>query len=289
MCDVRIERVADILTQGGEGPHWSSSEQALYWVNGRGRQVCRYDSASGRVDTWPMPAFTSVITTTQSGKLLVTLAHRLCLLDRQSGELETYLAPELPEGTQFADGKADRQGRLILTSSDRAFTRPSGCVFRLDNQRLVLLDEDYILSNGPCWSPDGTTFYCADSKRRAIFAYDYDIASASVGGRRVFTTTDAIGGIADGATVDRSGRLWMAFCVVGKVVCFNPDGTVAQVIDMPTTGTTSLMFGGPQLNRLFVTSMDVSLFGHPRSDRGGELLVIDGLDAQGIAEIPVML
>ena len=52
---------------------------------------------------------------------------------------------------------------------------PVGKLFRLDPDLSVhTLDTGIVCSNGPCWSPDGKTFYFADHYARAIWAYDYD-------------------------------------------------------------------------------------------------------------------
>ncbi len=166
---------------------------------------------------------------------------------------------------------------------------PIGGIFRIDAGRMVELDLGFSLSNGPCWSPDGETFYCSDSRQKAIFAYDYDVEAGTVANRRVFADTTDIGGIADGSTVDRDGRLWSAFCVAGKIVCFNSNGSIARIIEAPTAGVSSVMFGGPELDRLYVTSIDVSLFGHPKSPNAGELFVIEDLGVAGLPEVPMQL
>ena len=45
---------------------------------------------------------------------------------------------------------------------------PVGKLFRLDPDLSVhTLDTGIVCSNGPCWSPDGKTFYFADSYTRA--------------------------------------------------------------------------------------------------------------------------
>ena len=56
-----------------------------------------------------------------------------------------------------------------------------GIVYRLDPDFSVhTLDSGIIVSNGPCWSPDGDTFYFADSWSGEIWAYDYDQATGGV-------------------------------------------------------------------------------------------------------------
>jgi len=60
---------------------------------------------------------------------------------------------------------------------------------------------------------------------------------------------------ADGATVDAEGFVWSAQVYAGRLVRFAPDGSTDRVIDMPVKKVTSVMFGGPNMDVLFVTSM----------------------------------
>ncbi|WP_245497161.1 MULTISPECIES: SMP-30/gluconolactonase/LRE family protein [unclassified Mesorhizobium] len=62
-------------------------------------------------------------------------------------------------------------------------------------------------------------------------------------------------GGADGSTVDAEGFPWNALVYDGRLVRYAPDGSVDRTIDMPVKKITSVMFGGPKLDTLYVTSM----------------------------------
>ena len=141
-----------------------------------------------------------------------------------------------------------------------------------------------IFSNGTCFSPIGETLYFADGARHAIYAYDYDTATGRPGARRLLADTTALGGMPDGATVSADGRVWVAINPGGKVAAFNPDGSLDRVIDLPTARPGSVAFGGPALERLFVTTLDPVGFGEAPDAAAGYLYVIDGLDARGLPE-----
>ena len=123
---------------------------------------------------------------------------------------------------------------------------PNGALYRLDpDLSLHRLDTGIVVSNGPCWSPDGRTFYFADTWSGEIWAYDCDPASGAISNRRTFTRVDMSGGgAADGSTVDAEGYLWNAQVYDGKLVRHAPDGSVDRVIEMPVKKVTSVMFGG---------------------------------------------
>jgi L-arabinonolactonase len=134
---------------------------------------------------------------------------------------------------------------------------PNGALYRLDPDLSVhKLDDRIIVSNGPCWSPDGRIFYFQDTWSGEIWAYDYDLDTGAVSNKRTFAKVDrSNGGAADGSTVDAEGCLWNALVYDGKIVRYTPDGKIDRVIDMPVKKVTSVMFGGPNLDVLYVTSM----------------------------------
>jgi L-arabinonolactonase len=45
-----------------------------------------------------------------------------------------------------------------------------------------------------------------------------------------------------------------------------------------------VMFGGPLLDRIYVTSLDPTLMGHTADPNAGYLYVIEGIAAQGLVE-----
>ena len=111
----------------------------------------------------------------------------------------------------------------------RRRTQQDRCVLDPGATELRAIDSDIFLSNGPCWSLDDRTFYHADSIRKLIYAYDYDIERGTVSNRRPFASTADLGGIPDGATVDAEDHVWSAICEGGKLVRFRPDGPAMHV------------------------------------------------------------
>jgi len=272
----------------GEGPVWDVREQALYLVDIVGKVVHRYDPTSETTQTWNVGKVIGSMALRERGGAVVALRDGIYSLDFASGAVEPHALPkDLNPRVQFNDGKVDRRGRFIVGSGDSQLrdTQSIGSLYRLDGDAsLTELDTKIAISNGPCWSPDNETLYFSDSLPYSIYAYDYDIATGNVANRRLFADTRELGGIPDGATVDTDGLLWMAICEGAKVVAFQPSGKIERVIDMPVRLTASVMFGGPDLDQLYVTTIDPALLGRPTGEGDGETWVIEGLGARGIAE-----
>jgi sugar lactone lactonase YvrE len=207
--------------------------------------------------------------------------------DFESGAIETIAEPEAGvANTRFNDGKVDRRGRFIAGSLERDFAARSGALYRLDADLSVARIEDRVVcANGPCWSPDGATFYFTDGGRAEIYAYDYDAQAGTVAKRRVFAALETLGGHPDGATVDAEGYLWSAVFGGAKVVRLAPDGRLDRTVDLPAKLITSVMFGGADLDVLYVTSAR-GMGGEILDDaaEAGALFRVRGLGVTGLPE-----
>jgi L-arabinonolactonase len=270
----------------GEGPVWDVAEQALYYIDIIGKAVFRWDPASGDLKHWDLPDIVGSMALRANGGAIVALGNGVHTLDFDSGAVEplALLEPPDPE-VQLADGKVDRAGRFVFGTSHRAMKEPRGGLYSLERGRLAQLDDDIHLGNGPCWSPDNRTLYHADSLRHLIYAYDYDIGSGKAANRRPLFDSTPWGPIPDGATVDAEGNLWTAICEGGVVLCLSPTGEVLREIAFPTRIPASVMFFGPELDRLFVPTIDPSFIpGRVAAPDDGCCFVIDGLGVQGLPE-----
>jgi L-arabinonolactonase len=282
---MQVRNVGVPLCQIGEGPVWDVAGQALFYIDILGQAVHRHEPASGSHRSWPVPDMIGSMALTESGKAIVALTAGVHWLDLDTGAVTPLAVLDLADpSVQLADGKVDRRGRFIFGTSHRQMQVARGGVYSLTKGRIDRLDGDVILVNGPCWSPDDRTFYHADSIRKAIYAYDYDVETGAAGNRRLWATTEELGGIPDGATIDADGCMWMAICEGGKVVQFRPDGKVERIIAMPVKLPASVMFGGPDLDLLYVPTINPGFMGRTAAPDDGSLYVIEGLGAKGLPE-----
>jgi sugar lactone lactonase YvrE len=73
--------------------------------------------------------------------------------------------------------------------------------------------------------------------------------------------------------VDETGCLWVAVYGEGSVRRYRPDGRLDTVVRVPVPRTTSVAFGGPGGDRLFITTAGGD--GQPDGGGGGGLWVVD--------------
>lgn len=256
---MKIDIVLDVKTTLGEGPLWDVDQQRLYFIDSFDGRVFRCTAEGTEIRAWDVPGKIGSLALRKDGEgAIVSLENGFHRLDFRTGECELFHDPEPGlKANRLNDGKVDRRGRFFAGSMDTMEESGSGSLYRVDPDFSVTrVDEGIVCSNGPCFSPDDKTFYFQDSWAGEIWAYDYDVETGALSNRRTFAKVDGSdGGAADGSTVDAEGYLWTAMVYVGKLVRFAPDGSIDRVIEMPVKKVTSVNFGGPDLDVLFVTSM----------------------------------
>ncbi|RWR05713.1 SMP-30/gluconolactonase/LRE family protein [Paenirhodobacter populi] len=283
-----IKAIVDCKTLLGEGPLWDVEEQKLYWIDSLGNRIFRADQNGNGVESWPVPANIGSLALRKNGGGLLSLADGIYGFDFATGEAELiHRVSHKGDTVRLNDGKVDRRGRFVTGSLETTETAPLGLLYSLDTDlRVSQIDDGITVSNGPCWSPDHSIFYFADSRSKAIWAYDYDIDTGKLSNKRRFVAFGPEDGLPDGATVDAEGCVWSAGVYKSKIHRFSPDGRRLVTIDMPVVCVTSVMFGGPQLDRLYVTSMlRAPVPGiEETGPLAGSLFVIDGLGVRGLPE-----
>jgi D-xylonolactonase len=246
----------------GEGPVWDDRTQTLYWVDIERGQLhhCRADGSNeGSI---PVGQRLGCVALRRSEPGFIAGLERavaFITLNPLTIEPLTTVDPHLLSN-RCNDGKCDPAGRFWVGTYNEDGRNASGWLFRFDAARaLTRTAGPYICTNGPSFSPDGKTLYCVDSYGKTVHQYDL-AASGDLTNPRVFIRFDAQGwGYPDGLTCDVSGCLWIAHWGASRVSRFSPQGEILDVIHLPVGQPTSCTFGGPELNRLFITTASQGL------------------------------
>ena len=240
----------------GEGPLWSPSEQALFWVDILGQRLNRLRLNDDSVSSWELPSMTGwVIERRAAPGFIAGTKDGIATLtfDPVTVTLIAAPEPELPLH-RLNDAKADAAGRLYFGTMPMACDTPTGSLYRYGpDGKLTRLDSGYSVANGPAISADGTALFHTDSVAGRI--YRFAVApDGSLGSRALFRQFAPDEGSPDGMTFDSEGGLWVACWGAGRVVRLRPDATIDQIITLPASQTSSVCFAGDSLDRMFVTS-----------------------------------
>jgi L-arabinonolactonase len=284
----RIEIVTDKRDELGECPLWDERTQSLFWIDSHARLVRRLTPANGQYREWALPSAIGSIALCESGRLLVALAGEFSYLNLATGQLEKIAGvTHAEEKTRMNDGRTDRAGRFVAGSLVMGRNEKLGALYQVDaTGKVSMLDKGFAISNGTCFSPDGSWLYFTDSRTRKIMRYPYDKTTGKAGTPTVLIDTEPLASAGDGATVDSEGFLWTALVEIGKMGRFTPEGKLDRLIDMPVRYVTCPCFGGPNLDILYVTSISNS--GNALKDDhpdAGALFAVHGTGVRGLSEV----
>jgi sugar lactone lactonase YvrE len=161
-----------------------------------------------------------------------------------------WIARPAPAANRMNDAAVDPDGRFIATSMAYDTTAGAGALYRVDHDGSVsMLLNGITVPNGPAWSADGDRMYLADSARGRIDAYPY---GRTLGEPTLFAHLEH--GSPDGMCTDTDGNLWVAIWGESAVHCYAPHGRLLERISVPTPQPSSVHFGGPELDELYITS-----------------------------------
>ena len=238
----------------GEGPFWSASEQAVWFVDIKGRSIHRYHEPTGETQTWGAPADPGFILPAHDGTLIAGLQTGLHRFDPHTGAF-TLLYEVEPDAAhnRLNDAYVDAEGYLWFGSMDDHEQDPTGALYQLTNDGLKRRDANYCITNGPACSPDGRTLYHTDTLQKVIYAFDRT-RDGELSNRRVFARIGATDGYPDGPVADSRGVLWSGLYGGGGVNQYAPDGTLLGKLWLPCSNVTKQAFGGADLRTLYITT-----------------------------------
>jgi sugar lactone lactonase YvrE len=282
----QVEHLVKVRNELGESPLWDPRTQILYWVDINRQIFYQWDYRTRQVLSSAPPASIYALGLREKGGLVAGTYDGLIFYDPQTRQMDLIDNVILSEPERrFNDGEVDPRGRFWAGTLD---------VERTPTNRLYCLDTDLTLhvrvddlqqSNGLGWSPDAKTLYLTDTRAAKIFAFDYEAESGKISNRRVLVEVpqDEGEGVADGLTVDSEGFLWSARFRGGKLVRYDPQGKVEREVRLPVAIPSSCVFGGENMDELYVTTCTVGLSDQELEEQpeaGGILRVWPGVRGQ---------
>jgi L-arabinonolactonase len=282
---VQIIRVGTTRDRLGESPCWDADAQALSWIDALAGTLWRLRARAAEPECHELPAPLGSIAPCRSAAVVVALRNGFARYEFATRKLEhlASIALDHPK-VRLNDGKCDPAGNFLAGTMhvDRGPGEPVlGGLYRLRTDlRVEHLADDIGFANGPCFSPDGRVLYLSDSLERTIWAYDYD-CDGPLRNKRVFARTHAFDSGPDGATVDAQGFFWTVLTRAARLARYAPDGALERLIELPMSYPTSICFGGPRLEHMYLTSISRSARLEGNKAHDGGLFRIAGLPATG--------
>jgi len=248
--------VAAPISELGEGPCWDERTQELYWVDIEGARIHRLCPATGATESYVAPEKISALIPCEDGGWIAAAYHSLYYWGGAGSEFVECLHLDLPAHVRFNDGKAGPDGALWIGTLNMTGPEKVGHLYRIDGQLQAEIKVDQVLcSNGLDWNADYTEMYYIDSGSPEVRAYQFDVASGSLGACRTAIQLGDTGGVPDGMSIDQEGMLWVAEWGGSRVACWNPDnGQMLGTIPMPVLQPSSCAFGGESYDKLFITT-----------------------------------
>jgi L-arabinonolactonase len=285
-----VTSAIETLLTDGTGPcralRWNASQSHLWWVDVENDRVLACDAWGMPLPERRMQGTICTATSTASGRILLGLAKRLCLVDAfASGRGDTsqmsVLAAIDPADTRtvIGDGRTDRSGAYVFgTTNVSGDARPIGSFYQFSARsglsRLAM--PTVVATSCICFSLDGTRLYFADATTSLLQTCRYDGATASVTDVRPFAQALRPGWTMCDAFVDRRDCVWVAQQSPdghGAVVQYAQDGSIRQVVQLAGS-IEGCTVGGPNLGQLFTL------------DAEGGIHVVENVEVEGTAEVP---
>lgn len=272
---VKLDEPVEQIWTGGrwtEGPVYVPAFRCLLWSDIPNDRRLRWDELTGAVGDIRSGrgCYTNGATLDRAGRI-IACEHGTRSVTRTEHDGSVTVIADRHDGKRFnspndvverSDGsiwftdpaygiESDYEGYQAEPEQDGEH------VYRVDPStgRCVRVADDFACPNGLAFSLDEQTLYIVDSGgtryasgERHIRAFDVASDGSLLGGA-VFATCET--GVFDGLRMDNQGRLWVS--AGDGVHCYHPDGTLLGKILVPER-VSNLCFGGPKLNRLFITA-----------------------------------
>ncbi len=237
-----------------ERPVWDDRTGAVIWVECNAGFVHRLDIPGGHtaIDVGRRVGAAAL---RDNGGIVVARDDGLLFLGAD-GEPDRDEVPfSLASNVRFNDGACDPAGRFVVGTCSTDGSRGQGALYSVaPDGRVTELLSGITESNGLAWSLDGLTMYYIDTGEPKIRRYSYDPSTGMLGDMDVLITFSEGEGIADGLIIDAEDVLWAAMWEGFSVCRISSDGRVLQRLATPVSRPTCPAFGGPGLDRLYLTT-----------------------------------
>ena len=250
-----------------EGPVWNVKEKKLVFSDIRGD--CMYQwSAKDWVKAYRKPSNKANGNAYDAEGRLVTCEHATSRIVREEHDGKLTVLADKYNGKELNspnDVIVSRDGNIYFTDPPLGRGAKYGIerereldfqgVYRIDpkTKETILLDKDFEVPNGLCFSLDGKRLFVNDTPKMLVKVFDV-LTNGNIRNVREWVIVGGEGeGKQDGRKIDSQGNLYT--CGPGGIHVFDPDAKHIGSIPIPQK-TANFNWGGDDLCDLFITAQD---------------------------------
>lgn len=302
-----IEKVVDVPLDLGESPHWDEETQSVYFVDINGHYINRFVPATGKYTRAYIGTNVSFIIPVegQTDQFVISRGREITLIS-WDGESESisviktlYEVDDQYPGNVFNDGKCDPSGRLWAGTIGAPpvdldeIENGRGTLYSFENNTATAHVTGLGISNGLAFNASLKKFYYIDSRKGTLDEYDFDVTNGTISNEKPIFTLSKHGleGFLDGLTIDADGNLYAALPPTYKLLKIDPTKpeTLLETIEFPAQEVTAAVFGGPNLDELYVTTGRIAVPGLTFTQDDGATYKVTGLNVRGLPSVRVRL
>lgn len=277
-----LEVLADYACHTGEGPLYHPGENAVYWTDIPNGLIFRYFLETGKHEAFGIGHQVGGFTLQEDGSFLLFMERGAVGMWTPAGGLEFLIEEILDETeTRFNDVMTDSEGRVFCGTMPTQHRLGRLYRLNLDGNLTKLLD-GIGCANGMGLSPDRRFLYFTDSTAAKIYRFLYNAETGALTRQKTHIVTERGGGVPDGMTVDAAGNLWSARWDGNCLVGYTAQGREFARIPFPVKKVSSVTFGGPHYDQMFVTTAG----GHQKEIDGPHAGALFRLTIPGVRGVP---
>ncbi|XP_037043734.1 regucalcin-like [Bradysia coprophila] len=276
--------------------HWDENSQSFFYVDieGPNSTLLRYDYVENKVYEATVvgePILTFIIPLVNAtNQFLIGTKNKAIVIQWDGKSANGYVIRTVfgisTDSTyapnRFNGAKADPVGNFVggtQYANDCLNHATTAYLYHYDPKfGLSTIRSNILISNGLTWSHRTNKFYYIDSCVPKVNEFDYDMETGYLSNKRIaYSASPDL--VLDGLTHDNDGNLFVTTFGGSKILKVDPiEGKLLEEIEFPVRQVTSVAFGGPQFDILFVTT---AARGDSQPEAAGHLYKITGLYSIG--------
>ena len=268
-----MEKITNIRGKLLEGCIWDDHNECVYFTDIEDSKIYKLGSSGNRLNTVGIPGKAGCITLDDAGKLYAALPDGIYEVDMETGKMIRKIPCILEKGMRFNDGKADLCGNFwvgsMYESEEQRLKKAEGSLYCIQNGRIRVKYDGFMISNGLDWDKSGKYMYHIDTPTKKINEYSIRDNIHITAKRTALDLSDEQG-VPDGMCVDDDGFIWVAMWGGSSVLYCNPgNGKILNRIQVPVPLVSCCTFGGHLMKDLYITTA-----GDGKNEGYGEIYLV---------------